>query len=188
MVKCLKLTHFQTMNFKALLILLILSFSSPSWAEVDSINFSSQEIVVPSELTPTTDKQWANKIPLIIDKAYELTGIKYKLGGSKPETGFDCSQFVKYVFEQALNLSLPPSARSLSKMGETIKFEDLQPGDLVFFNTRKSKFSHVGIYVGNNEFIHAPRTGKTIRVENLTKNYWLKRFNGATRFDPAETL
>jgi len=176
------------MNFKALLILLILSFSSPSWAEVDSINLSNQEIVVPSELTPTTDKQWANKISLIIDKAYELTGIKYKLGGSKPETGFDCSQFVKYVFEQALNLSLPPSARSLSKMGETIKFEDLQPGDLVFFNTRKSKFSHVGIYVGNNEFIHAPRTGKTIRVENLTKNYWLKRFNGATRVDPAETL
>ena len=176
------------MNFKALLILLILSFSSPSWAEVDSINLSSQEIVVPSELTPTTDKQWANKIPLIIDKAYELTGVKYKLGGSKPETGFDCSQFVKYVFEQALNLSLPPSARSLSKMGETIKFEDLQPGDLVFFNTRKSKFSHVGIYVGNNEFIHAPRTGKTIRVENLTKNYWLKRFSGATRVDPAETL
>ncbi|QDC99918.1 C40 family peptidase [Candidatus Methylopumilus planktonicus] len=176
------------MNFKALLILLILSFSSPSWAEVDSINLSSQEIVVPSELTPTTDKQWANKIPLIIDKAYELTGVKYKLGGSKPETGFDCSQFVKYVFEQALNLSLPPSARSLSKMGETIKFENLQPGDLVFFNTRKSKFSHVGIYVGNNEFIHAPRTGKTIRVENLTKNYWLKRFSGATRVDPAETL
>lgn len=176
------------MNFKALLILLILSFSSPSWAEVDSINLSSQEIVVPSELTPRTDKQWANKIPLIIGKAYELTGIKYKLGGSKPETGFDCSQFVKYVFEQALNLSLPPSARSLSKMGETIKFEDLQPGDLVFFNTRKSRFSHVGIYVGNNEFIHAPRTGKTIRVENLTKNYWLKRFNGATRVDPAETL
>jgi len=176
------------MNFKALLILLILSFSSPSWAEVDSINLSSQEIVVPSELTPTTDKQWANKIPLIIDKAYELTGIKYKLGGSKPETGFDCSQFVRYVFEQALNLSLPPSARSLSKMGETIKFEDLQPGDLVFFNTRKSKFSHVGIYVGNDEFIHAPRTGKTIRVENLTKNYWLKRFNGATRIDPAESL
>lgn len=188
MVKCLKLTHFQTMNFKTLITLLILAFSSPAWAEVDSINVSSQDSVVASEATSVVDKQWTNNIPLIIDKAYELTGIKYKLGGSKPETGFDCSRFVKYVFEQALNLSLPPSARSLSKIGETIKFEDLQPGDLVFFNTRKSKFSHVGIYVGNNEFIHAPRTGKTIRVENLTKNYWLKRFNGATRVDPEETL
>lgn len=176
------------MNFKALLIFLALIFSSPSWAEGDSSNLSVLETNAPSELSPTPDQPWKSDIGLIINKAYELTGIKYKLGGSKPETGFDCSQFVKYVFEQALNLSLPPSARSLSKIGETIKFEDLQPGDLVFFNTRKSKFSHVGIYVGNNEFIHAPRTGKTIRVENLTKNFWLKRFNGATRVDPAETL
>ncbi|MCX7191424.1 MAG: C40 family peptidase [Candidatus Methylopumilus sp.] len=176
------------MNFKALLIFLVLVFSSPSWAEVESSNLSALYTTPPSEVSPTPDQPWKSDIGLIINKAYELTGIKYKLGGSKPETGFDCSQFVKYVFEQALNLSLPPSARSLSKIGETIRFEDLQPGDLVFFNTRKSKFSHVGIYLGNNEFIHAPRTGKTIRVENLTKNYWLKRFNGATRVDPAESL
>ena len=188
MVKSLKFTHFQTMNFKALLIFLVLAFSSPSWAEVDSSNLTALDTISLSEVTPATDQQWKSDIALIINKAYELTGIKYKLGGSKPETGFDCSQFVKYVFEQALNLSLPPSARSLSKVGETIKFEDLQPGDLVFFNTRKSKFSHVGIYVGNNEFIHAPRTGKTIRIESLTKNYWLKRFNGATRVEPEETL
>jgi cell wall-associated NlpC family hydrolase len=188
MVKSIKFNRFQTMNFKALLIFLVLVFSSPSWAEVDSSNLSALDTTTPSEVSPTPDQPWKSDIGLIINKAYELTGIKYKLGGSKPETGFDCSQFVKYVFEQALNLSLPPSARSLSKIGETIRFEDLQPGDLVFFNTRKSKFSHVGIYVGNNEFIHAPRTGKTIRVENLTKNYWLKRFNGATRVDPAESL
>ena len=176
------------MNFKALLIFLVLAFSNLSWAEVDSSNLTALDTISLSEVTPAPDQQWKSDIALIINKAYELTGIKYKLGGSKPETGFDCSQFVKYVFEQALNLSLPPSARSLSKVGETIKFEDLQPGDLVFFNTRKSKFSHVGIYVGNNEFIHAPRTGKTIRIESLTKNYWLKRFNGATRVEPEETL
>lgn len=176
------------MNFKALLIFLALAFSIPSWAEVDSSNLSALDTAALSEVIPEPQQQWKSDIGLIINKAYELTGIKYKLGGSKPETGFDCSQFVKYVFEQALNLSLPPSARSLSKIGETIRFEDLQPGDLVFFNTRKSKFSHVGIYVGNNEFIHAPRTGKTIRVESLTKNYWLKRFNGAIRVEPEETL
>ena len=176
------------MNFKALLIFVAIVFSSPSWAETDSLNLDASGTASPSEVSPAADQQWKRDIALIIDKAYELTGIKYKLGGSRPETGFDCSQFVKYVFEQALNLSLPPSARSLSRMGETIKFEDLQPGDLVFFNTRKSKYSHVGIYVGNNKFIHAPRTGKTIRVESLTKNYWLKRFNGATRVDAEETL
>ena len=188
MVKSPKFNRFQTMNFKALLIFLALAFSIPSWAEVDSSNLSALDTAALSEVIPEPQQQWKSDIGLIINKAYELTGIKYKLGGSKPETGFDCSQFVKYVFEQALNLSLPPSARSLSKIGETIRFEDLQPGDLVFFNTRKSKFSHVGIYVGNNEFIHAPRTGKTIRVESLTKNYWLKRFNGATRVEPEETL
>lgn len=188
MIKFQKLTYFQTMNFKALLIFVAIVFSSPSWSETDSLNLDASGTASPSEVSPAADQQWKRDIALIIDKAYELTGIKYKLGGSRPETGFDCSQFVKYVFEQALNLSLPPSARSLSKMGETIKFEDLQPGDLVFFNTRKSKYSHVGIYVGNNKFIHAPRTGKTIRVESLTKNYWLKRFNGATRVDAEETL
>jgi cell wall-associated NlpC family hydrolase len=176
------------MSFKALLIFLAITFSRLTCADVDSSNLNALDTSSLSEVTLAADQQWKSNIALIIDKAYELTGIKYKLGGSKPETGFDCSQFVKYVFEQALNLSLPPSARSLSKMGETIKFEDIQPGDLVFFNTRKSKFSHVGIYVGNNEFIHAPRTGKTIRVESLTKNYWLKRFNGATRVEPEETL
>ena len=169
------------MNFKAQLILLLLVFSNLCWAEPDLINTNTQDTVSSLEVATPFEQQWTKGINHVVDKAYQLTGIKYKLGGSKPEMGFDCSQFVKYVFEQALNLSLPPSARSLSKIGETIKFENLQAGDLVFFNTRKSQFSHVGIYVGNNEFIHAPRTGKAISVESLTKNYWLKRYNGATR-------
>lgn len=176
------------MNFKVLLILVVLLFSSSSWAETDSLNLSNSDAPSVIEEEVVKNQKWVNDISLIIEKAYELTGIKYKFGGSKPETGFDCSQFVKYVFEQALNLSLPPSARSLSKVGESIKFDDLQPGDLVFFNTRKSKFSHVGIYVGNNEFIHAPRTGKSVRVESLKKSYWIKKFNGATRVEPSETL
>ena len=86
------------MNLKALLIFLALIFSSPSWAEADSSNLSVLETNAPSELSPTPDQPWKSDIGLIINKAYELTGIKYKLGGSKPETGFDCSQFVKYVF------------------------------------------------------------------------------------------
>lgn len=176
------------MNIKALFIFLVVAFSSPSWAEVDSSNLNDLNTILSSELMSAPDQQWKSDIARIIYKAYELTGIEYKLGGSKPETGFDCSQFVKYVFKQALNLSLPPGARSLSKVGETIKFEDLKPGDLVFFNTRKSRFSHVGIYIGNSEFIHAPRTGKTIRVDNLSKNYWLKRFNGAKRVEADEML
>ncbi len=102
------------MNFKALLIFVAIAFSSPSWAETDSLNLDASDTASQSEVSPSADQQWKSDFALIIDKAYELTGIKYKLGGSRPETGFDCSQFVKYVFEQALNLSLPPSIHDYS--------------------------------------------------------------------------
>ena len=126
---------------------------------------------------------WKAKTQDVIINALSLTGIKYKYGGASPETGFDCSGFVRYVFSQATNLTLPPTARAIAQIGKTIKKEDLQPGDLVFFNTLKKAFSHVGIYVGDNKFIHAPRTGAVVRVESLNINYWASRFNGAQRLE-----
>ncbi|MBZ4217879.1 C40 family peptidase, partial [Klebsiella aerogenes] len=78
-------------------------------------------------------------------------------GGNSPETGFDCSGFVRYVFQQATSLSLPHSVMAISQLGKTVPKDELQPGDLVFFNTFRSSFSHVGIYLGNNRFIHSPR-------------------------------
>ena len=126
---------------------------------------------------------WQAKAQDVLINALSLTGIKYKYGGSSPDTGFDCSGFVRYVFSQATNLTLPPTARAIAQIGKTVKKEDLQPGDLVFFNTLKTAFSHVGIYVGNNKFIHAPRSGKVVRVESLKENYWASRFNGAQRLE-----
>lgn len=126
---------------------------------------------------------WQTRTQEVLVNALSLTGIQYKYGGKSPETGFDCSGFVRYVFSQATNLSLPPTARAISQIGKTVKKEELQPGDLVFFNTLKSAFSHVGIYMGDNKFIHAPSTGKTVRVENMKDGYWAKRFNGAQRLD-----
>lgn len=128
---------------------------------------------------------WPERAREILLNALSLTGIRYQYGGNSPESGFDCSGFVRYVYQQAANLSLPHGARAISELGKTIPKHELQPGDLVFFNTLRSTFSHVGIYLGNNRFIHAPSSGGGVRVENMQDGYWQKRFNGAQRIEPA---
>jgi cell wall-associated NlpC family hydrolase len=119
----------------------------------------------------------------VLLSAMSLKGTKYKFGGSSPETGFDCSGFVNYVYNQVANLKLPRTAHGISRVGEHVSKHELVPGDLVFFNTTRRAFSHVGIYVGKGNFIHAPRTGSTVRVESMHTSYWKKRFNGAKRLD-----
>jgi len=135
-----------------------------------------------AEQTAQEDK-WSDKAQEVLIQALSLTGIKYKYGGNSPETGFDCSGFVRYVFSQATKITLPPTARAISQIGKTVKKEELKPGDLVFFNTLKTAFSHVGIYMGDNKFIHAPRSGANVRVENMNNAYWSTRFNGAQRIE-----
>lgn len=117
----------------------------------------------------------------VLINAMSLKGIKYKYGGSSPETGFDCSGFVGYVYDKAANIKLPRTAKGISKVGVHVDRSGLQPGDLVFFNTTRRAFSHVGIYVGEGKFIHAPRTGSHVRIESMQNRYWDKRFNGAKR-------
>ncbi|MDP2134957.1 MAG: C40 family peptidase [Sulfuritalea sp.] len=119
-----------------------------------------------------------------IDQAMDLLGIRYRRGGSSPEAGFDCSGFVSHVFQEALGLVLPRSSREMSNSGQVVSRDDLRPGDLVFFNTMRKAFSHVGIYLGDNQFVHAPRSGGRVRIEDLSQSYWSKRFNGARRIDP----
>ena len=123
----------------------------------------------------------ATPVESTLDKALDLLGIRYRWGGSKPETGFDCSGFVRHVFQEGIGLDLPRSAREQSKSGEPVAKDELQPGDLVFFNTMRRAFSHVGIYLGDNLFVHAPRRGGRVRVEDMSAGYWTKRFNGARR-------
>ena len=116
-----------------------------------------------------------------LDRALDFVGIRYKRGGSSPETGFDCSGFVRYIYNETLGLVLPHNAKAISQEGERIEKAELQPGDLVFFNTMRRAFSHVGIYLGNNQFIHAPRSGTRVRIEDMTDKYWSRRYNGARR-------
>lgn len=129
------------------------------------------------------EESWSERAREVLVNALSLTGVRYKYGGNSPETGFDCSGFVRYVFKQATSLTLPRSAIEISRLGTTIPKNELQPGDLVFFNTLKSAFSHVGIYVGNNRFIHSPSSGGKVRVENMQDGYWARHFNGAQRIE-----
>ncbi len=113
--------------------------------------------------------------------AMSLIGVKYKWGGNTPESGLDCSGFIRYVFQNTLNIALPRTALGMSRMGGTIDKGELKPGDLVFFNTLKRQFSHVGIYLGDNRFIHSPRSGRNVEVANMGDKYWTSRFDGARR-------
>lgn len=131
------------------------------------------------------EANWPQRAREVLVNALSLTGVRYQYGGKSPETGFDCSGFVRYVYQQAGNLTLPHGARAISQLGKTIPKSELQPGDLVFFNTLRSTFSHVGIYLGNNRFIHSPSSGGGVRVEDMQSNYWEKRFNGAQRIEPS---
>ncbi|HEX5539947.1 MAG TPA: C40 family peptidase [Methylophilaceae bacterium] len=154
-------------------------FSALAWAEPPATNLGTQAAA--SE-TPSHNT-WSTTAQEVLISALSLTGIKYKYGGSSPETGFDCSGFVRYVFQQAASLTLPHEARALSRLGQAVPLDQLKPGDLVFFKTLKSAFSHVGIYLGNNRFIHAPSAGGAIHVVNMDDDYWAKRYSGARRIE-----
>jgi cell wall-associated NlpC family hydrolase len=117
----------------------------------------------------------------VVFQALALLGVHYRHGGRAPATGFDCSGLVRHVFREAQGMALPGTSREMSRVGEKIGRESMQPGDLVFYNTLQRAFSHVGIYLGENRFIHAPSTGSEVRIESMNSPYWALRFNGARR-------
>ena len=123
----------------------------------------------------------ADKASNLVVNAMGSLGVPYKRGGTSAETGFDCSGFVKAMYEQTIGLVLPRRANEQAAATQTIDQKDLQPGDLVFFNTMRRAFSHVGIYVGEGKFIHSPKPGAQVRVEDMGGSYWRQRFNGARR-------
>lgn len=124
----------------------------------------------------------------LIGLAMQLRNVRYVRGGRDPSTGFDCSGFVRYVFERAIGLQLPTNSASQYLIGRIVKRGEMQPGDLVFFRTAggrhgQGRISHVGIYISDGHFIHSPRRGESVRVDNLGDSYWAKRFAGARRPD-----
>ena len=110
-----------------------------------------------------------------------LIGTPYKYGGTDTSTGFDCSGMIQFVYKNALGVNLPRTARDLAAASRSIDKNQLKAGDLVFYNTG-SPYSHVGLYIGNGEFIHAPSSRGTIRTEKMSNPYFAKRFNKAGTF------
>ena len=125
----------------------------------------------------------SSKASELVFNAMGFMGVPYRRGGNSTEAdgGFDCSGFVRAMYEQTVGLLLPRKAEQQAAVTQNIGKNDLQPGDLVFFNTMRRAFSHVGIYVGNDKFIHSPRPGAQVRVESMSTSYWDRRFDGARR-------
>ncbi len=117
----------------------------------------------------------------VISYARSLIGTPYHYGGDSPRTGFDCSGFVRHVFYHEHGVTLPHNTMELARVGKSVGNSDLRPGDLVFYNTQSESYSHVGIYLGNERFIHAPRTGKYVEIVDMRMDYWRKRYDGARR-------
>jgi cell wall-associated NlpC family hydrolase len=136
------------------------------------------QIVQTSE---TVVQHVAERTTDLISTAVGLLGIPYLRGGNSAESGFDCSGFVRHIYKETIGLVLPRSADQQAHATQKIDKSELKPGDLVFFNTMKRTFSHVGIYLGEGKFIHSPRTGASVRIEDMRIPYWNVRFDGARR-------
>ena len=179
-------THLPTMTFKgfalavSLLLASSLTFAAPEEAQVqvDKRLTESLNLMMLGDQVKTTVSDKTNQM---LGKAMTLLGVPYKRGGSSSETGFDCSGFVRHIYESSVGRLLPRRADEQAKTTEKIERSELNPGDLVFFNTMRRTFSHVGIYIGDGKFIHAPSAGKAVRVDDLRAAYWTKRFTGARR-------
>ena len=114
-------------------------------------------------------------------QALAYLGTPYRTGGQSPQTGFDCSGLVAYAYRHGAGLALPRNTADLSQLGQPVPRSALRPGDLVFYNTQRRAYSHVGIYLGEDRFIHAPTSGGEVRVENFDSDYWVRRYSGARR-------
>lgn len=145
------------------------------WTDPAATDPADAAPLIPSE-TPDA----ATRSDVVVH-AIGFVGVPYRRGGESAEQGFDCSGFVQVAFQQSLGVHLPRSAAQQAHATTVIARSDLAPGDLVFFNTLGSRFSHVGIYVGEGRFIHSPRSGARVRLDSMQATYWNKRFTGARR-------
>jgi cell wall-associated NlpC family hydrolase len=169
---------------RALLILCCVAsaHAAPSNNAADDIERYLAERGISAQLEQVRQSVGDTASSLVFD-AMGFLGVPYRRGGTNASTGFDCSGFVRSMFEQSVGKVLPRRASEQAAATEKIDKQDLKPGDLVFFNTMRQTFSHVGIYVGDNKFIHSPKPGQQVRVDDMRQAYWERRFTGARRVE-----
>ena len=148
-------------------------------AEPDGSTFTVVDAMVDVAVPVTTPL--SDRLQNLLIHAISLIGVKYKYGGSSADAGFDCSGFVRHVFAESTAIELPRNSYAMGKLGDSVEKDDLRPGDLVFYNTLRRSFSHVGIYLGEGRFVHAPSRGKSVEIVDMSDQYWKRRFNGARR-------
>lgn len=147
---------------------------------------SAESLASEPETAPGKFQDLTTRASELAMRAMSMLGIRYKYGGTTPELGMDCSGLVRYLFKETWGADLPRTAEEISRLGRHVDAKNLQTGDLVFYKTLRHAFSHVGIYLGDNKFIHSPASGGEVRIESMDLGYWKKRFNGARRInDPA---
>lgn len=132
--------------------------------------------VTPKETTARDTNSTGNKVANL---AQGVLGSPYKYGGSSP-SGFDCSGLVYYTHSK-LGLSVPRTTRQQAQHADTLRLRDVEPGDILFFKIYGNRISHVGIYTGNNQFIHAPKSGKFVSYASIDDPFWRQRFVKAGR-------
>jgi cell wall-associated NlpC family hydrolase len=135
---------------------------------------------------PTPTEDLINPSETLVRHGMTYLGVRYRFGGTSRETGLDCSGLILNVFQHA-GVDLPRRAADMARLGVKVDKKDLQPGDLVFFNTRKQAYSHVGLYLGDGQFLHAPSSGGKVRVDSMNGRYWVARYNGARRLIDEES-
>ena len=175
----LKTTRFALTAFAASLLFALSAFAAPSQTSDDFDKLLAEKGLFSQFDQVRTNV--SNTASELVVNAMGFLGVPYRRGGNTMETGFDCSGFVRAMYEQSIGLVLPRRAEQQAAATQDIDRSELKPGDLVFFNTLKRTFSHVGIYIGEGRFIHSPKPGAEVRVENMGMNYWAKRFDGARR-------
>lgn len=157
-----------------------------SWEDMDTLLNDKGLITRLGEQVQQASATAGDQASSLVINALAFLGVPYKWGGNSHETGFDCSGFVRAVYEQSVGKLLPRRSDEQAAATQPIDRHELKPGDLVFFNTMRRAFSHVGIYVGDGKFVHSPRAGAEVRVEDMRVAYWNKRFNGARRVPMAQ--
>jgi len=171
----------------------------PAPAQAPQINFQPARAATPvvhsipsAPAAPVRASRSSDSADELIGSAMGLLGVAYRYGGTSASTGFDCSGFMQHIFRRSMGLNLPRTSAEQAKMGVGVSRGELQPGDMVFFRTMgRGRISHVGLYIGNDRFIHAPRTGKRIEITSLSNKYWNAKYAFARRVkknDPSRFL